>query len=373
MSLTLKSSVGKVLEFSDMDPVKAYAHHTIPLSIILLDDRNVSWLHEHFNQIFCYVNDDILQVDYIEQLRQYREILDIVQIPVYKASAVTDLVSFLVNSINSNLYVTIYVDEFYLENRYATNTLHYMRQIVINGYDTDAKLFHCKGFTRYNDNSFKDSGYDQYGAETIPFDTLVRAYNEGYSRYNDPPDKYIIIWGSKKDASGYEFKIRDFISRLNQYITSSGQMFQQTGIGQNVLKVLEETIYWMIHERRATLDSRALYTVFEHKKRLHESLTFVRDFFDPPSETFDRLLTEYATTVVTRAQKLFYQYLHFEYKARVKGLIIDKVFSPYADDTRERRTVVRNLENIISNIQELKAIDMTVTTNLCHELMHHFG
>ncbi|HEX2957935.1 MAG TPA: hypothetical protein VHO70_13965, partial [Chitinispirillaceae bacterium] len=173
MSSTACSTESTILKFSTLDPIKAYAHHTIPLSIALSDQRCHPWLYEHFNQIFSFVRQGILQIDYTEQLRQYREILDIIQVPIAKASTVTDLVSFLINSINNNLYVTIYVDEFYLENRYASNKLHYMRQLVINGYDSEAQFFHCKGFTRFIDTTFKDSGYDQYAAETISFDTLV--------------------------------------------------------------------------------------------------------------------------------------------------------------------------------------------------------
>lgn len=372
MNISTSSTDKKSLEFSTLDPIKAYTHHTVPLSVALTDPRCMPWLYEHYTQIFSFVKKGILQIDYTEQLRQYREILDVVQVPIYKSSVINDITSFLINSINNNLFITIYVDEFYLPNRYATNKLHYMRQIVINGYDADDKIFYCKGFTRYNDSSFKDSGYDQYGAETISFDVLSLAYTEGHDRYDDPPDNYIVLWGRKKDFPGYEFNIQLYITRLNQYINSSGQMLSQTAIGQNVFKILEEAVYWMIYERKTTVDSRAFYVVYEHKKRLHDSLMFVRNLINPPSELFDRLLSEYASSVVVKAQKLFYQYLHFEYKARIKGLVVDQVFSPYDEDTPERQLVVRTLESIISSIQELKMIDMTITTNMCHELMHKF-
>jgi hypothetical protein len=373
MNSTSCPTESTILKFSTLDPIKAYAHHTIPLSIGLSDPKYQPWLYEHFIQIFSFVKQNILQIDYTEQLRQYREILDIIQVPFHKSSTVTDLVSFLINSINNNLYVTIYVDEFYLENRYASNKLHYMRQIVVNGFDAEARFFHCKGFTRYNDATFRDSGYDQYAAETIPFDTLIRAYNEGHDHYNDPLDQYIIIWGQKKDSPGYQFNIQSFITRLNQYINSSGQMLSQTAIGQNVFKILEESIYWMIYERRATLDSRAFYVLYEHKQRLHDSLMYIQTLIDPPSEIIQRLTSDYSTLIVAKAQKLFYQYLHFEYKARIKGLIVDQVFSPWAEDTPERRYVVKTLEGIISAIQELKIIDMKISTDLCHELMHWFN
>lgn len=373
MNSTTCPTNSTILKFSSLDPIKAYAHHTIPLSIMLSDPEYQPWLYEHFNQIFSFVKNGILQLDYTEQIRQYREILEIIQVPIHKSSTVTDLVSFLINAIDNNLYVTIFVDEFYLENRYASNKLHYMRQLVVNGYDSEARLFHCKGFTRYNDATFKDSGYDQYAAETIDFDTLVRAYTEGHDRYTDPADQYIIIWGHKKNLTGYQFNIQSFITRLSQYINSSGQMLAQTAIGQNVFKILEESIYWMIYERKATLDSRAFYVLYEHKLRLHDSLKYVQTLIDPPSEIIQRLTSDYAAMVVAKAQKLFYQYLHFEYKARIKGLIVDQVFSPWAEDTPERRYVVKTLEGIISSIQELKAIDMKISTDLCHELMHWFN
>ncbi|HEX2955486.1 MAG TPA: hypothetical protein VHO70_01570, partial [Chitinispirillaceae bacterium] len=197
--------------------------------------------------------------------------------------------------------------------------------------------------------------------------------NEERGRYNDPADQYIIIWGQKKDFAGYQFNIQSFINRFNQYINSSGQMLTQTAIGQNVFKILEESIYWMIYERKATVDSRAFYVLYEHKQRLLDSLNYVQKLIDPSSEIIQKLTSEYASTVVAKAQKLFYQYLHFEYKARLKGLIVDQVFSPWAEDTPERRYVVKILEGIISNIQELKTVDMKISTDLCHELMHWFN
>jgi hypothetical protein len=150
-------------------------------------------------------------------------------------------------------------------------------------------------------------------------------------------------------------------------------MQSQTAIGHNVLKLLEESVYWMIYERRQTVDSRAFYTIYEHSILLLDSLKFVSRLINPPSAIFDQLLTEYASLIVPKSQKLFYQFLHFEYKARIKGYIVDQKFTPFDDASIERRSQVKDLENLIVSIQNFKTLDMTVTTNLFHELAHRFN
>lgn len=122
----------KKLNFSEKNPVKIYTHHSIPLSIMLLDERLLQWIHEHYVQIFSYVdNENIFRIDYIEHFKHYREVMEITEIDHTRAGSIPDIEHFIVKAIDSDYYVTVHLDEYYLKNKGAYGHFHYIRQLVV--------------------------------------------------------------------------------------------------------------------------------------------------------------------------------------------------------------------------------------------------
>jgi hypothetical protein len=363
--------MNKTLEFSLQEYVKIYAHHSLPVSVLLADQKNISWLNEHFVQLYSYQDSDkVFRIDYIEYYLNYREVLDIILISYEKAEHIETINEFIINAINSNLCVSIYVDEYYLRNKGLYNQSHYVRQLLIIGYDTDARVFTGIGYTKYIDRSLEGSGYDKLEKEEIAFDELKTAYDEARIRFKADPKEYISLIGPKKNAHEYCFKIDRFLDRLDSYLNNKGFRPLQLAMGHSVYATLENALMSMINDGDEKVDSRAFFILHEHKKLLAKSFEYIMKKYDLPANT---LLADYQSNVVNRAQMLFYQFLRFEYKEiKYWRLIDDEKHISVFNDSAEKQAQIRDLTKIIESVKKFAITDKLMTTAIFDELKNQF-
>jgi|GEM_PF-5186496 hypothetical protein len=364
----------KILDFSLQDDIKIYTHHSIPLSVLSIDKNYIPWLNEHFVQLYSYIDrEGVFRIDYTEYYRHYREVMDVIEISYEKAASIGTIIDFVFNAINRNLYVNLIVDEYYLKNKGAFKQFHYVRQLLINGYDKNGSIFYGMGYTKYVDTSLKGgSGYDKLAQEEISFSDLKIAYDEGRNYYKGPLPQYLLLLGRKSNAHDYLFNAGRFINRLDGYINSKGFHEYQLAIGQNVYADLAEHITGMIYNLDK-VDSRAFFILHEHKKRLAKSIDFISEKYNLSMNTMGPLLAAYNSIIVKKAQMLFYQFLRYEYKAfKTRDYDDDGKLLPLDRESKEGKAKINDLNKIMESIKKYTSQEKSITLAIVNELKQHF-
>jgi hypothetical protein len=347
----------KILEFNLQKDVEIYTHHSIPLSILSVDTKYKPWLHEHFVQIFCYVDAyDVYRIDYTEHFKHYREVMNISEISLEKGSSIDDIVEFSIRAIDKDIYVSLHVDEFYLQSKGVYNQFHYVRQLLLHGYDKENRIFHAVGYRKFVDNSFNESGYDKFDNETITFDDLTLSFKDAKNYFEGAKHQYILLLGRNSEKAEYNFNKEMFIRRLGNYLNSKGFNEIQLSMGFSLYHDLIETLRGIIDGAQTRIDSRAFFILNEHKKLLYHSFKYLIENFNINDCELSSKIEEFNEKSVKRFQVLFYQFLKYEYKKITNkrrdengNLIHNETLQPETpENTEYLKKLIRNIDTYSS-------------------------
>jgi hypothetical protein len=363
--------MNKILEFNLQDDIKIYLHHSIPLSILSLDKNYEPWLNEHFKQIYCHIDsDNNFRIDYKDHFRDYREVMDIHEICYTKAAYIENITDFIINAINKDYYVSVFVDEFYLKNRGAYGYFHYTRQLVVYGYDLQSRIFNCLGYTKLADSNVKDSGYDIFASEEIPFYDFKISYAEAKRHFKGPDHQYLVLLARKNDPIDYKFNLSGFLNKLERFIYSRGYNEGQLSIGFNVYNSLLDSLKGIINDQLIKVDARTFYILHEHKKTILKTLEYVFKEYNLPTEPFKSIIDHYNQRIVQRSKIIFYQFLKIEYKlVKNKQWDDNDQLIPISKENWEKQ--INDIKNIIKALGTFSMEEQSITLQLLVELKKH--
>ncbi len=247
-------------------PVICYLHHAYPLTAAQNHEDFFAWFYSNYIQLEFDLNCSSLNffTHGVCGNSIYSPILDykILDLELISLSHI-DIIAFIVDSINMGYYVTTYLDEYYIPERFSYNKFHFRHDVMIFGYDLNKNIFKIIGF---NDKQ-------QYSTSCISFSEFENSYTNCIDKKND------VILFKAKDKLSYEpsfsFDKVNLINLLEDYYFSRNtserlRIFSNPKkgfiYGMSVYNELIKYYKSAIENDKKELDIRHMHLLWEHKK-----------------------------------------------------------------------------------------------------------
>ncbi len=203
----------KVLKITD-PPIKCYPDNAYPLSIVLNYDFAWEWFYcnfiqLHFDENSIYDPVRFYNTDASSSIWDTRNPLIDYQMIHRDTLALfgSDIIKFIKDAIDLENYITIYLDEFYIIDRWAYQNTHFNHINFIYGYDDKEQCFYTAGYDRNM----------QYSYTKISFLEIEQAYINNVKNYYQGLNKiYLLKFDTERKK--YEFDILAVIKQLKEYV-----------------------------------------------------------------------------------------------------------------------------------------------------------
>lgn len=370
----------KQLEINLQDEITSYCHHAIPLCVVLSDEKFYPWLCSHFTQIHGMTTETgYLIMDFTEHWAPYRLFTEQKFLGYLELEGVTDIIQFVKNEIDHDTYVSLYVDEYYLSQKESYMQQHYVHPSLIYGYNDETRTFQAAG---YNEDSV-------FTGITFDYDAFALAYIEGKNHYQESMpwigNMIMELIKRKEYRKKYPFQYEQFMKNLGEYLQGKsneeivycqrvGTLFlggkagyEASAIvyGKDVQLELERHVRELF-EGKITFDYRPVHLLFEHKKSLYRTLTYIKEN-KVLSQGLIKLIERYKE-VIDYAQQARFLYLDEAMEQKLVG-INDYTFLKKPDDTVIQKILdaleqVRNLEmELLPQIYDKLSMELNIGTS----------
>lgn len=180
------------------------------------------------------------------------------------------MIHFLIDNIDLNKYIRIYLDEYYLPScqYYQQEKRRETFTIMVFGYDLDKSVFYTRS---YYDNM-------QYLDKEIAFTDLEKAYLSCNQLH---PESKFFTFELMLDAE-YSCKnalqIKNFLVDYIEYKDSSGKYFytQHRSVVQNYSYGISYYDYVIANCKEASISVVTLYVLYDHKILMEQRLKYLQ-------------------------------------------------------------------------------------------------
>lgn len=199
----------------DFNHILGYA---FPLCIALSEENLLGWYYENYIGIYGYIYNDVEIVADISDALTYEHIetrlMSNMFLDIKLAKLIKNIIKDLEERIANKYYIVVFLDEYYIDDRYFTNRNHFVHEFLIYGYDKNRKIFKAVAFDKSMSFTSIEIDYDQFS----------KAYNEGirYSKLRNNPDidcRYLMYFQIYNHKMKYKFSIKNFYEKLYRYYT----------------------------------------------------------------------------------------------------------------------------------------------------------
>jgi amino acid adenylation domain-containing protein/non-ribosomal peptide synthase protein (TIGR01720 family) len=306
----------KELKIEMHNDITTYLHHSLPLCIILADERLRPWYYEHFTNIFSLRNDQgYLELDFLESWIPFRGLVDIESCLGYDMmEEIGDVVKFLMKRINFGYYSIVCMDEYYLPDKANYKKKHYVHQSLIYGYDSAQRRFMGIGFN--SEHLFSKMFFD--------YDTLAVAFKESAKYYGESApwsERGVIQLIAPVDFPGtYPYDARNFLNELESFIFSKGEDWKiyslqhhrhQVKFGFEVYDEVVQSLRDLLNGK-VTMDYRVVHLLYEQKKSICRNIKYVIDRNHLTVE-LEHLLDRY-NRIIDRFNDVRTRFLELQYR-----------------------------------------------------------
>ncbi len=313
----------------ELPPVIGYLHHSYHLSIAQEHPFFNEWFFCNYIQLKYYPKKDWLNFFSMDIHYNHFPLLDvqILRSEIIKNNKI-DVVEFVINCIESDYYVWLYIDEFYDPDKEAYNTWHHTHEYLLYGYSCDKCCLHSVGFN----NQFTQSAYT---FSEISFDDFLKAFNNAEGNFQ------IKILKCNQNAS-YEFDIVNVKNILEDYVKSENTSKRNRMLcnptsdaiyGMEIYKYLKMRFENPINST-TLLDIRPLHIMWEHKKCMVLRIKFLCDH--QYSDNLDPIYNAYRDF---EKKILILRNLQLRYIDTKKDHFINKIIS-YLDEISYEETQI---------------------------------
>ncbi len=148
-------------------PIVSYLHHAYPLSIISAHEETLPWFYSNYIQLFYYFRDGYFHMNFFMPWNLFPSILTSnIDNNLFTNVVKRDIAQFLIDCIDNDIYVYVFIDEYYVPGRRAFEEYHFKHDNFIFGYNLEKQYFDITGFKNFT-----------YGSSTIGFNQLERAFS----------------------------------------------------------------------------------------------------------------------------------------------------------------------------------------------------
>ncbi|GIQ70106.1 hypothetical protein DUZ99_18315 [Xylanibacillus composti] len=342
--------------------IYSYSSHATALSIMSIDEDYLPWFYSNYIQL-CGLKDYSVTVDlpldfymgprkdsnyyvntnWLTFLSTERQLVE---------STCGDIIQYVRACIDHNHYVALYLDEFYMEDRWAYNSRKWDHENLVFGYDLERQIFHIIGFKGTN---------RKFEASEISFDVFKEAYAHcDDQNQNNWRSQILLIHKVPKEIGPfkgkYDFDLDLVIHTIEEFLESKDaakkfSMFQNR---------LEHLVYGIeVYDSIKTnlpdfwFDFRPMHVLVEHKSCMVERIQYLKD---------NGYLAEEE-----------YTYLHEAYSNMVRTCMVMRSTQLRYIASKDREKDSHLLDKIITELDQLAALEKEVLERMLVALKQSQG
>lgn len=291
--------MNKTLKINENVPVAVYKNYSFPLSVICTDINADKWLNNHFLNVYLmYEDDGYIWYDFLEREKFFSDNLEQKFIKLNEICNY-NIIDLIEQCITDDNYVTIFLDEYYIEDTYYYGKEHIASEFFIYGFDNEIRVFKGFCFNKNNILTLVDYTYDE----------LQKAHHSlmvGREKFKDLP--IWVYWyafsriskkcniSDKCNTNDIINNIRDYNESVNKADILRSEIIEEHGTnaiyGANTMQELLKAFYSLL-DNKTYIDYRHIHLLYEHKRLMLDRLQYLCNYYDRCSE----IAEEYSSIV----------------------------------------------------------------------------
>lgn len=253
-----------------VSPIIGYQHHAFPLSISSLHPSFYDWFYSNYIQMTYLDTHHFFNFYEFEKLNPRSPFLSEMYMPKTLIGKYTNLLQFVMDSLDEDHYIVTFANEFYVPNRQGYKKYDFIHDILIYGYDLGKNILCLAGFKEHM----------TYGVSEISLDDFSQAFNEFSNLRNG-----YVAWANSmhllqlKLEHKFSFDLIAVVELLEDYLYSrnTSNRFRLYENPRSYIYGLDtyDCIFHYLKERNyKPIDYRIFHIVYEHKKIMASRLKY---------------------------------------------------------------------------------------------------
>lgn len=255
-------------------------------SLLNYDDERVkSWLFSNFIQLRYLVNDNVVFFE------RYRSILD--NCPFFLHYSLSreiinsiwkdNLIECFIQMLLSDYYIFLYADRYYIPESKQYQTVSFVHELFIYGYDDKEKKFYCKDNIR--DGKYTSFECDFYQVEDAYVNIPLNPYfTDVHFLKKENPNINI------KFNMNYTLKlIKEYAYSLNSH--NCFEVFTLVEYGFKVHKIIMEDLINTQAQKNDDIDIRPFHLFYEHKIMMIKRMDYMKQLYR--TNILDEVIKDY--------------------------------------------------------------------------------
>jgi len=287
----------KKLKLVEQKSLRGMCWHATALCVALTNEHNIPWFYENYVNMNCMKYDDgNIDLEYCGNsvnIGKARDVLEENNFNLHNCRRIDNIIEFLKENIEKDIYVGIYLDQFYLSMTRRYKKEHKLHNSLIYGYDDHTETF----------NIFIQA-FDRFESFIVSYAEIVESFQECLDADYRPSPNIITLYTIRPTHRPYPFNLIRFANELGNYISASvepnhtfmlehlGYIYKENLVyGIDIYDVLIERLS-MKAENMLNYIRRRTNAFFEHKKMLLERFEYIIKEFKATSR-FKNLINEF--------------------------------------------------------------------------------
>lgn len=265
-------------------PITQHSNYAVPLSIILAYDNFFPWYMQNFVQVFSADNIGISKfgIYYNDNAPAFHEVMEISKYYDEEVYLIEDIIHFVKKKLNTNIYVELAIDSFYIKGKNKYRQRHVQESCMIFGYDDFEENFFA--FSYNSDLIFSEIRISYVDVQ----DAFFSIVQNRITKINEFIDKGASIIRTRTPKKiNTEFDIIIFISYIEKYLFSeplerSPQLnIRITNIRNFGINSFYDLVDYILYASKnmETIRYHDFHILWEHKKELLKRFEYVNEIY----------------------------------------------------------------------------------------------
>jgi hypothetical protein len=351
--------------------INALLYYSLPLCIILANEKLMPWYYESFIEIYSHnfrYFDDKYHIEreyfgpgylcdinaHLYNRNFYVNLADEIALGYDLLKREPDITPFIINQIRNGYYAIVFLDGYYLPERETYRQKHCVHESLIYGFDDREKKFMSIGFDA---NHF-------FGMMKLDYRPVSQAFAKGKIYYKDYEGEWAetmavrLIKPFNFDTE-YPFSIHRYLAKLNQYLFANEDPVRMYWLRlpnkatyHVGIAVYDAVLYHLRNmlKGRVSIAPKELHFLYEHKRYLYSSLNYINHRFKIGGD-FDGLIDKYLTVVKS----------------------MDYIRLIFYKNTLKKRPDLKAVAEMIQKTEKLKEDEITILTGIVAGLNRLIG
>lgn len=321
--------------------IKVYNNLAFPLSIICCKEYAKDWFFSNFINIYSYYNEKIGKLELNYDVQFFED--EIYYLNTEKISIASfdvtnkDIIQYIINIIDMNKYLCIFLDEYYIKYSYNYKKNHHNHEFFIYGYSKREAICYCM----FYDKSMT------YVSKKIEWESIKEAFHSRQLNRDYPIILYSYHEINQWTRPIYRMEIEYVVKVLTDYIEGENFMFSRQNINhlknncinKYGINVYDDLINYLLHLNLGKdINLISFYLLYEHKRCMNKRI-------------------QYLVCKGINVKNICQEYSHIEKKAR----IIVNMFIKYIIRKENNMDFTKK---IVSYLEEMKKQEIELISEL---------